>query len=77
MFWLCVGYPNSSALSIFLRSRSSLNSTVYSLRSTSYCFRYSLAVMLFFRTWIIFPMSPGFSMLRIALPDEFLRSMTY
>lgn len=50
---------------------------MYSLRSNSYCFRYSLAVALFLRTWIIFPMSPGFSMLRIDFPDAFLRSLTY
>ena len=47
------------------------------VRSSSYCLRYSLAVVLFFLTWIIFPMSPGFSMLRIDFPDAFLRSMTY
>ena len=60
-----------------MRSRSSLNSTVYSLSSSSYCLRYSLAVALFFRTWIIFSMSSGFSMLSIDFPEEFCRSLTF
>jgi len=60
-----------------LRSRSLLNSIVYSLSSSWYCLRYSLAVALFLRTWIIFFMFSGFSMLRIDFPVEFCRSLTF
>lgn len=60
-----------------MRSRSFLNSSVYSLSSISYCLRYSLAVVLFFLTRIIFFMFSGFSMLSIDFPVEFFRSVTF